>query len=106
MSVRKSALFALVSSVAALLIPMCRDMRTMLAIGARGYKWSYIFAVWTGVFALTLPVFFLALFLNNGTLRLPPKLQRVSVKAALFTGLIAAIEPLRRSHSQQATGQI
>jgi hypothetical protein len=71
---------------------MWNGMRTMLAIGARGHKWSYIFAFWTGVLTLTLPVFFLALFLNKGPLQLPPKLQRVTVTAAVFTGLIAAIE--------------
>jgi hypothetical protein len=105
--VRKSALIAFVAAVLGLLIPLWR--LTQQAAGLRSPIWGAVLIVFGYVFSAIMPVFYFALFRDDGTLRIPKHLRWLVLTTTVVFGLFSAwdlsgrIEPFRYYWKAMAT---
>jgi hypothetical protein len=85
--IRKAALIACVAMVLGVLIPAWDGARTMLAIESIG-SWSIPLILLTYCVTAIMPVFFFALYRNEGLLDFPKSLRVLSLAAAIVLGVI------------------
>jgi len=86
--VRKSALVVFVAAVLALLMPLWRLAQQ--AGGLRSTIWGAVLIVFGYVFSAIMPVFYFALFRDEGTLRIPQHLRWLVLATAVVFGLFLA----------------
>jgi membrane-bound ClpP family serine protease len=87
--IRKIALITFIAAVLGLLIPVWRLTQQAAAIGLP--VWARVPVLLFGyLFTAIMPVFFFALYRNQGTLRFSKHLRLLSLIAALVFGLIVA----------------
>lgn len=89
-NIRNIALVTCIVSVLSLLTPTWNLVQTMVGIGSRHAEsgwWLIPIAVFSVLSSAILPVFFLALYRNEGMWRIPKPLRKLSVASAIFLGL-------------------
>jgi len=92
-NLRKIALAACISAVFGNLIPIWHAIHTMLSIGSTNLPWRWVrifVVVLTALTAIT-PVFYFALYKNEGPLRIPRRLRLLALSCAFVDGLILAM---------------
>jgi hypothetical protein len=93
MDVRKAALIACIAAVLGLLIPVWNSTHQVLAIeSARPQLWWAIpMIVLLDLFAAILPLFYFALYRNEGALQFPKDLRLLALAAGLALSTITAV---------------
>ncbi len=87
---RKIALVTCLAMVMSLPIPMWTATRAMLAIPSAHSLFGWSALILAYIFSAILPVFYFALYRNEGTLRLPGRLRFVSLAGAVAGGIVVA----------------
>jgi hypothetical protein len=93
---RKIALISLIATVAGAAIPAWKSIRQMIDIQATNpdMTWVTPAAVLIAFITATLPLFYFALFRNDGTLHFARRFRRLALAGALSLGLYVAIAVL------------
>src|ERR1700743_2654120 len=90
MDIRKIALVTFIVSILSLLAPAWNFTQTMVGIVSRQAVtglWVIPMALFTFFSSMIMPLFFFALYRNEGTLRIPKPMRLLSKVAALILGL-------------------
>jgi len=89
--IRKAALITCTAAVLSLVIPVWHGTRTILATNPPG-KWNIPLMVFVSFLTAIMPVFYFALYRNEGPLGFPKHLRLLSLAAALTLSVIVAAE--------------
>ena len=103
--IRKAALIACVASVLSLFIPLWNMMNSIIRIESANSSSNWWLAPMLMVaypLAAVMPMFYFALYRNEGTLHFSERLRFICRAAAFIFGAISAVELLRWIRSQGA----
>ena len=92
MIVRKIALVAFIASILSILYPGWNLVQTVAGVESRGVSWWRLLppAALALLLSAIMPVFYLALYRNQGTLFIPRPMRLLSRGAAIVAGLFVA----------------
>jgi hypothetical protein len=109
MDLRRAALIACIATVLSLLMPVWNAAQPIREVGSIDQQWWVApVAALTVLFSAILPVFYFALYRNEGTLRFSRRLRLLAIAAALVLGLNLAIDlpPWIGSLGRAGTGSV
>ena len=93
--IKKTALLACTTAVLGVLIPVWNATQEMAALESNHpvmKLWIIPTVVLAWIFTATMPVFYFALYRNEGSLRFPKNLRQLSLVTALVLGVIVAMD--------------